>query len=166
MMALPRLSFRGSAPSTSSPSVRRLAIFLEVQLLRTRSLHKTVSQSFGTRIRSITPARDLVETHTALECQVGSIRRSLQSSASSVQTQVQDLTSSWIARERPLETRVRSLSASSPLHHWLGFLLTHIGPRVHPHRTKMLAHSDWPRFSEELLPPTIRLWSTLRSSSC
>ncbi|CAD6888096.1 unnamed protein product [Tilletia controversa] len=52
----------------------------------------------------------LVETHTELERQVGSIRRSLQSSASSVQHQVQDLTSSWIARERALEARVRSLS--------------------------------------------------------
>ncbi|KAE8233748.1 hypothetical protein CF326_g1206 [Tilletia indica] len=52
----------------------------------------------------------LVETHTELERQVGSIRRSIQSSTSSLQNQVQDLTSSWIARERAMEARVRSLS--------------------------------------------------------
>ncbi|KAK0529602.1 hypothetical protein OC834_003625 [Tilletia horrida] len=56
------------------------------------------------------PPVTLVETHTELERQIGSIRRSLQSSASSLQHNVQDVTSSWIARERAFESRVRSLA--------------------------------------------------------
>lgn len=52
----------------------------------------------------------LVETHTELERQIGSLRRSLQSSSTHLQHNVQDLTSSWIARERAFESRVRALS--------------------------------------------------------
>ncbi|KAK0556025.1 hypothetical protein OC846_001461 [Tilletia horrida] len=55
------------------------------------------------------PPVTLVETHTELERQIGSLRRSLQSSTTSLQSSIQNTTSGWISRERAVEARLRSI---------------------------------------------------------